>query len=98
MSEHDCKKHEKYIEAVKWRDWQTCELICHEHKELVNQIDLLNVKNKSLHDIIENQQAEIKALQDAKKDSFEIEDDDFNPDDWALYEESRRLSNNEREL
>jgi predicted alpha-1,6-mannanase (GH76 family) len=31
----------KYAEAMKWRDWQTCDLICEEHETLVKEIDEL---------------------------------------------------------
>lgn len=29
----------KYQEAVQFRDWQTCDLICEEHRELVSEIE-----------------------------------------------------------
>jgi uncharacterized coiled-coil DUF342 family protein len=37
----DFKTHEKYLEAIQNRDWQTCDLIAEEHEELVNTIKAL---------------------------------------------------------
>ena len=38
MSEINPMNNKKYIEAVSFRDWQTCDLICDEHSVLVGRI------------------------------------------------------------
>ena len=38
MSEINPMNNKKYIEAVSFRDWQTCDLICDEHSVLVDRI------------------------------------------------------------
>ena len=41
MSEINPMNNKKYIEAVSFRDWQTCDLICDEHSVLVGRINNL---------------------------------------------------------
>lgn len=45
----------KYAEAMKWRNWQTCELICEEHKELVETIKKLEAENHQLREEINSE-------------------------------------------
>ena len=40
MSDYGTKS-QKYAEAMKWRDWQTCDLIADEHLALVEEITKL---------------------------------------------------------
>ena len=40
MSDYGTKS-KKYAEAMKWRDWQTCDLIVDEHRALVEEITKL---------------------------------------------------------
>lgn len=48
----------KYIEAVSFRDWQTCDLICDEHSVLVDRI-------KFLEQELQKAQHEVKSLKSA---------------------------------
>jgi len=43
----------KYAEAMQWRDWQTCELICAEHEELLQTILALESKLAEAVKVIE---------------------------------------------
>lgn len=90
----ECEDTIKYEAMENGNYWVGCDSCCY-HSQLPNilrnEFDLLTVKNKSLQDIIENQQKEIKALEDAATVALIEEDDnDFDPDEWARNEESRR--------
>ena len=41
----DFKNTKKHQEAIEWRDWQTCDLIAEEHKEL---LDIIKKTRKDL--------------------------------------------------
>jgi hypothetical protein len=38
----------KYAEAMEWRDWQTCELICAEHEGLLQAIQAISKERDEL--------------------------------------------------
>ena len=48
----------KYAEAMQWRDWQTCDLIADEHKQLVNEITELRQRLLEAEDKLTDEQIE----------------------------------------
>lgn len=53
MSEFNPKHTKKYQQAVKNRDWQTCDLIYEEFNFLKEIIDKLEAENKKLRECVE---------------------------------------------
>lgn len=51
----------KYAEAMQWRDWETCNLICEEHEILLQQIQHTESENKKLREELAIAEGEWKA-------------------------------------
>lgn len=55
----------KYAEAMEWRDWQTCELICSEHEGLLQAIVKLEQELSKLRDQLAQRDAAIAVMRNA---------------------------------
>lgn len=55
----------KYIEAVSFRDWQTCDLICDEHSVLVGRIKHLEQELQKTREQLEKTEKVISELIEA---------------------------------